>query len=67
MKSIPNRLLRAGCAATLGVALWGMAHAQVPAASAAPAPGQPIGFGSTNDRLEVRLELEPRPGDKPQG
>lgn len=35
--------------------------------SAAPAPGQPIGFGSTNDRLEVRLELEPRPGDKPQG
>lgn len=38
MKSIPNRLLRAGCAATLGVALWGMAHAQVPAASAAPAP-----------------------------
>ncbi len=38
MKSIPNRLLRAGCAAALGVALSAMAQAQVPAAPVALAP-----------------------------
>lgn len=38
MKSIPNRLLRAGCAAALGVALSAMAQAQVPAAPVALTP-----------------------------
>lgn len=38
MKSIPNRLLRAGCAAALGVALCGMAHAQGPAAPSVALP-----------------------------
>lgn len=32
-------------------------------ASAPPAPGQVVGFGSSNDMLEVRFELDPRPGD----
>lgn len=35
--------------------------------TAPPAPGQPVGFGSNSDLLEVRLELEPRNGDKPRG
>mgnify|MGYP006146954039 FL=1 len=29
-------------------------------ASSAPAPGQPIGFGASNDRFEARFDLEPR-------
>ena len=31
--------------------------------TAAPPPGQPIGFGMANDLMEARLELEPRKSD----
>ncbi|MFN3376517.1 MAG: FimV family protein [Burkholderiaceae bacterium] len=33
------------------------------ATAAPPEPHQPVGFGSHNDLLEIRLELEPRPSD----
>ena len=32
--------------------------------TAAPAPGQPVGFGSENDRMELRLELEQIKADR---
>ncbi|MBO9676579.1 MAG: hypothetical protein J7556_00005, partial [Acidovorax sp.] len=34
--------------------------------TAPPAPGQPVGFGLSDDKREVRLELEPRP-PRPEG
>ena len=37
-----------------------------PAPAVPPERDQPVGFGSHNDLLEVRLELEPRPSDAPR-